>query len=443
MKFEKISEKQLKILKFPFARKENAIICDGSVRSGKTVFMCISYILWAMKNFDKSSFAICGKTVQSTERNIVQILSDIEMLTELFNLKYIRSRHVLQVSGLGHKNEFYIFGGKDESSYMLVQGLTLCGALFDEVALQPQSFVEQVIARTITIENAKYFFNCNPEHPEHWFYKNWILDADGENKKNSYHLHFLMKDNPIMTPEKIKKAQVQFSGIFYQRYVLGLWVVAEGLVYPNYNNTVDYEEFYDKIHNKFFVVDDKNKKHYGNYYLSIDYGTSNPFSCGLWFVTKTFAVRVKEYYYNSREKGIQKTDDEYLQEVKKLIGQRKIESVIVDPSAASFITLLRKNKFSVIEAKNDVVDGIRVTDCFLNNFVIRINSKCSDAIREFKLYRWDEKSNDDKVLKEYDHAMDEIRYFCYTVLRHLPNFSGYEELKINNSVSKVINNNWI
>lgn len=439
MKFKEISHKQLKVLKFPFKREENTIICDGAVRSGKTVFMIISFILWAMKSHDKSSFAICGKTVQSTERNIIQILSDIEMLTAIVSFRYIRSKHVLEVSGFGHKNSFYVFGGKDESSYMLIQGMTLCGLFFDEVALQPESFVEQAIARTLTVDNAKYYFNCNPEHPEHWFHKKWILDADGENKKNIYHLHFLMEDNPIMTAEKIKKQEDLFSGIFYQRYILGLWVVAEGLVYPHFDNKVRFREFYDKIHNRYYVVDSQNKKHYGKYYVSIDYGTSNPFSAGLWFVTDTFALRIKEYYYNSRETGQQKTDDEYYKELVKFIGNRPIELLVVDPSAASFITLLRRKEMKVIKAVNDVIDGIRITSSYLVSKKILINEKCEDCIREFGLYSWDDKATEDRVVKAYDHALDDIRYFSNTILARLPQFSGIAKEVKTSKISKIIN----
>ncbi|MBQ7128395.1 MAG: PBSX family phage terminase large subunit [Clostridia bacterium] len=440
MKIEKLSEKQIKVIKFPFARQEENLICDGAVRSGKTVTMLISFFLWSMKEFDNRKFAICGKTVQSVERNIVAVLPEIEMLTEFFTFKYKSSKHILEVSGYNHKNYYYVFGGKDSSSYMLIQGMTLAGVFFDEVALQPESFVEQANARTITEKKAKKFYNCNPEHPEHWFYKNYILDSDGENTKNSYHLHFLMSDNPILDEEDIEKAKQRWTGVFRQRYIEGLWVVAEGLVYPEFDNIVHFDEYYDTLHKKYYILSENGEKHYGKYYLSIDYGTANPFSCGLWFVTKTKAVRVKEYYYNSRETGSQKTDKQYLEDIKKFIGKRPIEQVVVDPSALSFITELRQADFKVIKAKNDVIDGIRVVDHFLQTKEVLINDKCTDSLREFKLYRWDDKSNDDKVLKEYDHAMDDIRYFCYTILRFLPPFSGFEETKLINTAT--ITDSW-
>ncbi|MGN0173921.1 MAG: PBSX family phage terminase large subunit [Acutalibacteraceae bacterium] len=446
MKFEKISAKQKNVLEFPFKFKEyDALICDGAVRSGKTVFMIISFLIWAMRNYDEKSFGICGKTVASTERNIIQILGGIDILTAFFKFHYIGSKHILTVSGFGHVNNFYVFGGKDESSYMLIQGITLSGVFFDEVALQPKSFVEQAIARTITEPHAKLYFNCNPEHPEHWFYKEWILDADGENTKNSLHLHFLMNDNPILTDEDIKKAESRWQGVFRDRYIYGLWVMAEGLVYPDAKAAVvDYKEMYDTLHDRFYIVGSDGKKNYGKYYMSIDYGTNNPFSAGLWFVSLNFAVRVKEFYYDSKKTGKQKTDEEYYSDIEKLAGQRPIENIVVDPSAASFIqTIRRHNKYPVIKAKNDVLDGIRVVSCFLDSKSIRINSKCSDAIREFSLYRWDEESNEDKVLKEYDHSMDDIRYFCNTILKEIPPFCGEIKDKVrNNVIFKQINTSW-
>ena len=404
--------------------------------------MIISFLLWAMKSFNKADFAICGKTVQSVERNIIHIVNEIDILTASFTMKYKSSKHILEVSGFGHKNQFYVFGGKDESSYALIQGMTLSGVLFDEVALQVESFVLQAIARTLTVKQAKLFFNCNPEHPEHWFHKDWVLDSDGENKHNSYHLHFLMQDNPILDEEDIKKAEAQFSGVFRERYINGKWVVAEGLVYSNYDNTVNYREFYDPVHKKYYIMDENGEKYYGKYYLSIDYGVANPFSAGLWFVTQQSAVRLKEYYYDSRRVGRQKTNTEYVKDLKKFLKARPIEITVIDPSALSFINEWRQEGYAVRAADNNVIDGIRVADCFLTNKKVLINSKCEDAIREFGLYRWDEKQTQDKVLKEYDHAMDDFRYFCYTILRFIPQFTPYVTEIKQSKIIDEINKNW-
>ena len=163
----------------------DAIICDGSIRSGKTICMSISFILWAFYKFNDHAFALCGKTIRSLKRNVVTpIIPVIEKIG--FKCKSRFSENVLEISFDGRKNLFYLFGGKDESSASLIQGMTLSGVLFDEVALMPQSFVEQAIARC-SVLNSKFWFNCNPEYPGHWFYKEWILKAD---ERNAFYLHF-------------------------------------------------------------------------------------------------------------------------------------------------------------------------------------------------------------------------------------------------------------
>lgn len=241
MRIEKLSKKQKEILKFGHLKKYkdyNAIICDGAVRSGKTVIMIISFIHWAMRYFNNSTFAICGKTISSTERNIIEKIFDMADITSYFKISYSQTKHKLTIKREGHENNFFVFGGKDKGSYSLIQGLTLCGVFFDEVALQQKSFVQQAIARTLSERNSKLWFNCNPEHPQHWFYKEWIKDSDNKNLKKSLHLHFLMEDNPILDKEEIEKAEKLYSGVFKERYIYGKWVMGQGLVYPMFNNSL-------------------------------------------------------------------------------------------------------------------------------------------------------------------------------------------------------------
>ena len=231
---KKLSSKQKTLLKW--CHKQNGfdnIICDGAVRSGKTAVMSISFIHWAMRYFNGKSFALISKTHRQAERNIVLPLLSCPDVTDYFKFEYQRSNGLLKVSSNKTTNNFYLFGGKDEGSYSLIQGTTLTGVLFDEVALMPKSFVEQAIARTLSEKGAKLWFNCNPENPNHWFYKEWILDAQNENKKNSLYLHFLMDDNPIVTTEQKQKAKSLYSGVFYDRYILGKWVRAEGRIYDD------------------------------------------------------------------------------------------------------------------------------------------------------------------------------------------------------------------
>lgn len=396
MKLKPLTPKQKEILDF-VKSDDTFLICDGSVRSGKTTIMSIAFLLWAMENYDRTNFAICGKTVQSAERNILKPLMEIDGLSAALAMSYKVSTRILTVRCGNKVNWFYLFGGKDESSYMLIQGITLAGVLFDEVALMPRSFVEQALSRAISFEHPKYFFNCNPESPQHWFYKEWI-DIPREHTK---HIHFLLEDNPILTESMIERTKSMYSGVFYDRYIRGLWVVAEGLIYPMFNESC--------------IVDEMPGS--GRYFISVDYGTLNPFSAGLWCVTKDGATRIKEYYYSGRETSSSKTDEEYYEELKKLAEGYQIDYVVVDPSAASFITtIFRHREFSVVKANNDVMDGIRRTSVYLKSGKLKIHRSCKDAIREFGLYRWEEDSSTDKVIKENDHAMDDIRYFCNTIM---------------------------
>lgn len=391
-----ISEKQKKILAFPYS-KYDALICDGAVRSGKTSIMMWAFIDWAMREFNGQRFGICGKTVDSAIKNIVVPFLSMTLAKERYMLRWRRADKILEV-GYGNKtNYFEVFGGKDESSFALIQGRTLAGVLLDEVVLMPRSFVEQALTRC-SVDGARLWFSCNPNTPQHWFYTEWICKA---HEHNALHLHFEMTDNLGLSKKTLERYQTMFTGVFYDRYIRGQWVAAEGLIY----------EFGEQQ-----ITDDI--PDCGEYYISVDYGTLNPFSAGLWCVADGKAVRIAEYYYSGRDKKAQKTDEEYCDEIIKLAGDKPIKHIIVDPSAASFITALRRRgAFSVRDAKNDVLDGIRITGRMLKNGQILIHRSCKDSIREFGLYRWDDDATADKPIKENDHAMDEIRYFANTVLR--------------------------
>ena len=411
MQIKPLTKKQKAIMDF-IDSDDLALICDGSVRSGKTTIMSMAFVLWAMQNYDRTNFAICGKTVQAAERNILKPLMEIDGLGAALSMHYKVSTRILTVRCGDRTNWFYLFGGKDESSYMLIQGITLAGVLFDEVALMPRSFVEQALSRAISFEHPKYFFNCNPESPQHWFYKEWIENE----RENTQHIHFLLEDNPILTPQMIERTMAMYSGVFYDRYIRGLWVVAEGLIYPMFGDecTVDAPPASTgKV----------------EYYVSCDYGTLNPFAALLWRWDGKTATLMREYYYSGREKQQSKTDEEYYQDVERWIGDIPIRSFIVDPSAASFIeTLRRHKKFLVRHAKNDVLPGIMTTSRYLQDGTIKVCKECKNTIKEFGLYRWDEESNEDRPIKDNDHAMDAVRYFAYTVLREKVGKKAYTPL---------------
>lgn len=391
-----ISEKQRKIMAFPFT-KYDALICDGAIRSGKTVFMMLSFVDDAMRRYNNQRFGICGKTVDSTVKNIIMPYLSLVYAKEKYNIQWKRTDKMLVVSKGNITNYFEIFGGKDESSFALIQGRTLAGVLIDEVALIPRSFVEQALARC-SVDGSRLWFNCNPASPQHWFYTEWVCKPK---EHNALRLHFLLEDNPSLSQRIIDRYKSMYTGVFYNRYILGEWCVAEGLVY-------DFGE--DNI------TDEIPKN--GEYYISVDYGTLNPFSAGLWCVLGDKATRIKEFYYDGRKKAIQRTDEEYCDNIEELAKGYNIRQVIVDPSAASFITALRRRNFSVRKANNDVLDGIRRTAVYLKNGNVKIHRSCADSIAEFGLYRWDDKATSDTVIKENDHAMDEIRYFCNTIMKN-------------------------
>ena len=400
MSYQAFSPKQRLVLTWwvpgnPHCGKE-AIVCDGAVRSGKTMAMGLSFFLWAMVSFDGQRFGICGKTIESLRRNVLsEILPKLEALGAQW--KERRSENLLTVRFNGRENRFYIFGGRDESSASLIQGITFAGVLLDEVALMPRSFVEQACARC-SVAGSRLWFNCNPAGPSHWFYRTWIQEAE---QRNALRLHFTMEDNPSLTEKIRERYRRLYTGVFYRRFILGQWAQAEGRVYD-------------------FFSDDMVGKPPGScdkWYISCDYGTVNPTSMGLWGFSGGVWYRVKEFYFSSREQQRQMTDAEYADALEALAGGRPITAVIVDPSAASFMEVLRRRGWRVQKASNDVLSGIRMTSDCLKNGRIVICEGCSDCIREMDEYVWDlSGSSQDRVKKENDHAMDDMRYFVATVL---------------------------
>lgn len=400
-RFQPFSRKQKQILTWwlPESGVSDAdgIIADGAIRSGKTVCMSLAFVQWSMHSFNGQNFGMCGKTVGSFRRNVLSVLKQM-LPARGYTIRDRRTDNLVVISRGSTENYYYIFGGKDEGSQDLVQGITLAGILLDEIALMPESFVNQATGRC-SVDGSKFWCNCNPAGPEHWFKKQWI---DERQKRNLLYLHFTMEDNLSLSEQIRARYRAMYTGIFYRRYILGQWCLAEGLVY----------EFDPEKH----VTDDLPE--WGEWYISCDYGTLNPFSAGLWCVRDGVAVRVSEFYHSGREKQHQLTDEEYYREIEKLAGDRDIRHVVVDPSAASFITCIRSHgRFSVRKAKNDVMHGIRLTAMMLQAGVIKIGADCKDAIREFGLYHWDDKGEVDKPVKENDHAMDDIRYFCATIMR--------------------------
>ena len=403
-RFKPFSQRQRQVLTWwtPGSpdRCRNGIIADGSVRSGKTVSMSLGFVLWAMNSFSGENFAICGKTLGSVERNILSVLRP--MLTGRgYRYEETRSEHLLTVHGSGSVNRFYCFGGKDESSQDLIQGMTLAGALFDECALMPESFVSQATARC-SVSGSKWWFNCNPAGPYHWFKRNYIEMAA---EKDLLYIHFTMNDNLALAEDIRKRYESMYTGIFYRRYVLGEWCAAEGLVYPMFDVSAHVGQPDGDVERVF---------------LSCDYGTHNPFALGLFSVRNGPGGRYycleREIYHDGRKSG-QLTDSQYAEKVSELCGEDKPEHIIVDPSASSFIAELRRRGYKVVKASNDVAEGIRCVSSALTDGRLLVRPCCTDTIREFSSYIWDDSAaerGEDRPLKQNDHAMDMIRYALYT-----------------------------
>ena len=413
-KFRPFSKKQRMVLNWwtetSPVRQMDGIIADGAIRSGKTVAMSLAYVFWAMSTFDGQNFIMAGKTISSFQRNVLTNLKTMLRSRGYHCIHHISGEtpNMLEVSRKGITNYFYIFGGKDEGSQELVQGITAAGAFFDEVALMPESFVNQATGRC-SVDGSKYWFNCNPDGPYHWFKLNWL---DKAKEKNLLVLHFTMDDNLSLSERIKERYRNMYTGVFFKRYILGLWAMAEGIIYDMFSEERHVKAVLEYVR---LLID-------GGRYVSIDYGTQNATVFLLWNKGrdgKWYCIR--EYYYSGRDKGVQKTDSEYAEDLTKFLDGTPVKAVIVDPSAASFITELSKRGFAVIQADNDVEDGIRLVATLLNTERLAFSQSCKNTIMEFASYIWDPKAaerGEDKPIKQHDHAMDAVRYFCYTILNN-------------------------
>ena len=383
-----LSQKQLEFARYANHRWN---FKGGATRSGKT-YLDFKWIipLRIRERAGKDGLAvILGVTKSTIERNV------LEPMRNLYGDKLvgaISSDNTAWIFG----EKCYCLGAEKVSQVSKIRGASIKYCYGDEVA----DWSEEVFALLKSRLDKEY--SCfdgtyNPQYPNHWLKK--FLDSNADIFSQVY----TIDDNPFLPPSFVENLKKEYAGtVFYDRYILGKWTLAEGLVYPMFGDSCIVQDIPDT----------------GDYYISIDYGTHNPFSAGLWCVTKTEAVRIGEYYYCGREERKEKTPEEYYSEVKRLAGGRDIKCLIVDPSADAFIATVKKHhEFKVRGAVNDVLPGIQTTAEMIASGKLKIHESCEDAIREFGLYRWDEKAESDRVVKENDHAMDEIRYMVMTVLK--------------------------
>lgn len=390
----------------------DALICDGAVRSGKTSMMMVAFIEWAMNSFEGMNFGVCGKTVRSAERNIIMPLLQTSSMRKKYSIVYTRSVSLMTVARGGKTNHFYIFGGKDESSYMLIQGITLAGVLFDEVALMPQSFVEQAITRTLSIEDAKLWFNCNPESPRHWFYQEWILKASEHNAK---HLHFLMDDNPGLSPKALERAKASFSGVFYDRYILGKWVVAEGAIY---------RIFADKP--EAFLIDTSPEIAFST--IGVDFGgnqSGHAFQC-TGFQPNLRGIVTLDEYYTKDEIAPDELERRFVAFVKRQISAgHNVTEIYADSAEQVLIRGLRNALMAAgigipirNAIKGPIVDRIRLYTMLMGAGRYKVIRQCTHTTEAFATALWDPKEQDDTRLDDGSTNIDTLDAAEYSVEKY-------------------------
>lgn len=480
-KFKPFSHKQKQILTWWMpnspVKDYDGIIADGAIRSGKTVCMSLSFVLWAMEKFSGQNFAMCGKTIGSFRRNVLFWLK-LMLKSRGYQVTDHRADNLVEISRKGTTNYFYIFGGKDERSQDLIQGITLAGVFCDEVALMPESFVNQATGRC-SVEGSKYWFNCNPDGPYHWFKVNWIDKAIGYlgkkraeklqeeareegmelNLKKLLYVHFTMDDNLSLSEAIKARYRSMYHGVFFKRYIEGLWAMAEGIIYDMFNydkNVVDAEaiaaEYRQRTGHEFWN---------GDKYVSCDYGTQNPTAFLLWSKGadgKWYCRR--EYYYSGRDKGKQKTNKEFVDDLIMWLAGERVRAIILDPAAASFKIELEEAGYKVKKAKNDVLDGIRFVATLLLSGSIFIDASCENLIKEFASYIWDAKAaehGEDKPVKEHDHCLtgdtlvDTVtgqipikdlvgkngKVFCWDMRKNMKTFSNFYHVRLTQKNARI------
>lgn len=395
--FQPFSKKQKKLLSWwhdSSPHKDcDMIIADGAIRSGKTIAMIMSFLVYTINNFQNQNFIVAGKSIGSVKRNVLEPMFQI---LNALNIKftYIRSENPHITIGT---NTYYIFGASNEASQDTLQGLTASSALLDEVALFPKNFVDQTIGRC-SVEGSKIFMNCNPSSPYHWLKTEFIDKAD---EKNILHLQFELDDNLSLSEQTKDKYKRMFSGVFYKRYIQGLWTLADGLVY---------ESFTDEM-----IVDEIPRIQ--RYYVACDYGSQNPTAfvlIGIGFDNRFYII--DEYYHSGRESGRQKSPTQYAEDLKQFINRKDttIQQIWIDPSATSFIlTCYHAGIDRIAQAVNDVELGIGLINNLINQDLFRVHRRCTNTLKELSTYSWDERSQKlgiDKPMKTSDHLLDAVRY---------------------------------
>lgn len=412
-----ISEKQKQIMAFPYSKYE-ALICDGAIRSGKTAFMMLSFVDDAMRRYDGQLFGICGKTVDGTNKNLIQPYTRLTYAKDRYRISWRRTDKLLIVSDGKHENMFEVFGGKDEGSFALIQGRTLAGVLLDEVALQPRSFVEQACARC-SVEGSKLWFNCNPASPKHWFYTEWIRQLE---KHNAVRLHFLLEDNPSLSEQIVNRYKSMYTGVFYDRYIAGKWAAAEGLVYRTFADDPDR-----------YLIDDADEylkaggKTVGAVMVGVDFGgTKSATTMKAVLITRNAGeVIVAHEKHITKEIDPLQLSEEYAAFVREVSSRWGVSQTRADSAEQILIrglkgTALKEKLRTEIKnaMKRPILDRIRMTNLLFAQDRIRICRSCTHMIEAFSDAVYDEKHEDER-LDNGTSDIDSLDAFEYCIEPHM------------------------
>lgn len=363
----------------------------GAISSGKT-HISIKKFIERLQNGPPGDVLITGVSRTTIQHNVLSLLYPA-LGFPLPSPKCMQTRL--------YGKDVYFKGVHDSGAVKDIQGCTLALAYCDEVVNMPQNVWNMLIGR-LRVPGAQLLGTCNPEGPSHWFKKD-IIDQAAE--KEVKYWTFLMEDNPSLTTEYVERMKKMYTGMWYKRYILGEWAVAHGLIYDAFDNENLYEHPQDTP----------------NYYcVGVDYGTSNATAAVLCGIRPNRWPQITveaEYYYDSVKQGRQKTDDELARDIKNFIGYRNISAVYVDPSAASLKLELQRRDLPVLDAKNDVLPGIKVTSKFIAGKNLVIQKGCKTLIEVMQSYCWDPAAADrgeDKPLKKFEHIADALRYCIYS-----------------------------
>ena len=376
----------------------------GSVRSGKTIASILRWIDYVLTG-PEGNLLMIGKTQRSLEHNVLDVISE---LVGPKNYKYNRVAGEVFIYG----RKCFAIGANDETAKSKIQGITAAGAYGDEVILWPESFFTMLLSR-LSVKNAKGFFTYNPESPRCWLKVKYLDRSDELNLKN---FHFTLEDNTSLDSQYVEELKKEYTGLWYSRYILGQFVAATGAVYDSFDI------------NKHVIAELPDK--FDKIYCSVDYGTANATCFLLFGRAKGKWTVYKEYYFDSRKAGKQKTDKEYAQDLIAFLDGKYPQKILVDPSAASFIQEIRSlKKYRVGFAQNEVLDGIRLTSKALADGNLLIYKGCTKLIEQIQSYTWDEKAQSvglDKPVKVDDHAVDALRYGAIEIFNH-----NYNKMPVN------------